>query len=124
MTDTTDLTAALRAHARGLHAREAAIELMIGHASWLRRTDFVDPFVHTAFGFIDGTPMASIDWAAAITALNDTHLPCSGSEGRILRLAASLAHAIPVDLQDALTGLDDHNTALTLAAVERATGHR
>jgi len=70
------------------------------------------------------TPMASIDWAAAITALNDTHLPCSGSEGRLLRLAASLAHAIPVDLQDALTGLDDHNTALTLAAVERATGHR
>ncbi len=123
MTD-TDLTAALRAHARGLHTRKAAIELLIGHASWLRRTDFVDPFVHTATGLIDGTPMASIDWAAAITALNDTHLPCSGSEGRILRLAASLAHAIPVDLQDALTGLDDHNTALTLAAVERATGHR
>jgi hypothetical protein len=113
LTDTADLTAALRAHARGLHTREAAIELLIGHASWLRRTDFVDPFVHTAFGFIDGTPMASIDWATAITALNDTHLPCSGSEGRILRLAASLAHAIPVDLQDALTGLDDHNTALT-----------
>ena len=124
MTDTADLTAALRAHARGLHTREAAIELLIGHASWLRRTDFVDPFVHTATGLIDGTPMAPIDWAAAITALNDTHLPCSGSEGRILRLAASLAHAIPVDLQDALPGLDDHNTALTLAAVERATGHR
>jgi hypothetical protein len=53
MTDTADLTAALRAHARGLHAREAAIELMLGHASWLRRTDFVDPFVHTATGFID-----------------------------------------------------------------------
>ena len=73
MTDTADLTAALRAHARGLHTREAAIELLIGHASWLCRTDFVDPFVHTATGLIDGTPMASIDWAAAITALNDTH---------------------------------------------------
>ena len=67
-------------------------------------------------------------YSAGTSGLNfripNTHLPCSGSEGRILRLAASLAHAIPVDLQDALTGLDHHNTALTLAAVERATGHR
>ncbi len=62
MTDTADLTAALRAHARGLHTSEAAIELLIGHASWLRRTDFVDPFVHIATGLIDGTPIASIGW--------------------------------------------------------------
>jgi hypothetical protein len=124
MPDTADLTAALRAHARGLHTCEAAVELLIGHASWLRRTDFVNPFVRTAAGLINCTPMASIDWDAAITALNDARMPCSGSEGRILRLAASLAHGIPVDLQDALTGLDDRNTALTLAAVERATGHR
>ena len=126
MTDPADLTAALRAHAhaRGLHTSEAAIELLIGNASWLHRNDFVHPFVHTATGLIDGTPMASIDWTTAITALNNAHLQCSGGEGRILRLAASLANAIPVDLQDALTGLDNHNTALTLAAVKHATGHR
>ena len=51
-----------------MHTREAAIELLIGNASWLRRTAFVDPFVHTATGLIDGTPMALIDWDAAITA--------------------------------------------------------
>ena len=124
MTDAADLAAALRAHARGLHTSEAAIELLIGNASWLHRSDFVHPFVHSATGLIDGTPMASIDWATAITALNNAHLQCSGGEGRILRLAASLANAIPVDLQDALTGLDNHNTALTLAAVKHATGHR
>lgn len=123
MTGPADLAAALRAHARGLHTREAAVELLIANASWLHRTDFVDPFVHTTTGLVGGTPMALIDWAAAITALNNAHLPCSGGEGRILRLAASLTHAIPVDLQDALPGLDNHNTVLTLAAVKHATGH-
>jgi hypothetical protein len=124
MTDPADLAAALRAHARGVHTREAAVDLLIGNASWLHRIDFVRPFVHRAIGLIDGTPMALIDWAAAITALNNAHLPSSGGEGRILRLAASLAHAIPVDLQDALPGLDNHNTMLTLAAIKHATGHR
>ena len=81
MTDPADLTAALRAHARGLHTSEAAIELLIGNASWLHRSDFVHPFVHTATGLIDGTPMASIDWTTAITALNNAHLQCSGGRG-------------------------------------------
>ena len=32
MTGSADLTAALRAHARGLHCLQAAVELLIGHA--------------------------------------------------------------------------------------------
>jgi len=89
-----DLTAALRAHARGLHHLEAAVELMISHGSWLRRADFLH-FVHTAPGPIGGTPMASIDWPQVIAALDHGRLPCSGAEGRMLRLAASLAEGTP-----------------------------
>lgn len=99
MTGTTELTAALRAHARGLYCLEAAVELLINHASWLRRSDFAHRFTHTTLSLIDGTPMALIEWAEAITALDQGQLPCSGGEARILRLAASLADGIPVDLQ-------------------------
>jgi len=124
MTGTAGLPAALRAHARGLHCREAAVELLIGHACWLRRGDFLHNFLHIATGLIDGTPMAPIDWPEAIAALDRGQLPCSGGEARMLRLAASLAAGIPVDLRDALTGLDSHNAQLVSQAVEHATGHR
>jgi hypothetical protein len=124
MTGTADLPTALRAHARGLHCREAAVELLISHACWLRRDDFLHLVVHTARGLIDGTRMALIDWPAAIAALDRGHLPCSGGEGRMLRLTASLAEGIPVDLRDALTGLDSHNAELVSHAVKQATGHR
>ena len=68
--------------------------------------------------------MASIDWPAAITALDTGNLPCSGGEQRMLRLAASLADGIPVDLRDTLTGLDNHNISLVIAAVLHASGKR
>jgi hypothetical protein len=35
---------------------------------------------------------------------------------------ASLAEGIPVDLRDALTGLDGHNAELVCHAVKHATG--
>jgi hypothetical protein len=124
MTGAADLPAALRAHARGLHCHEAAVELLISHARWLRRDDFRHNFLHIAPGLIDGTPMAPIDWPEAITALDRGQLPCSGGEARMLRLAASLADGIPVDLQDALTGLDHHNAELVSHAIKHATGHR
>jgi hypothetical protein len=47
-----------------------------------------------------GTPMAAIDWDAAITALTAGSLPCSGGERRILQLAASLAAGTPASLRD------------------------
>jgi hypothetical protein len=43
-----------------------------------------------------------IDWPAAVAALDTGGLPCSSGERQILRLAASLAEGIPVDLRDAL----------------------
>jgi hypothetical protein len=68
--------------------------------------------------------MAAIDWPAAVTALNTGHLPCSGGEQRILRIAASLAHGIPVDLRDALSGLDRRNIQRVTTAVLHASGQR
>ena len=71
----------------------------------------------------DGAGLAVIDWPAAIAALDDS-LPCSGSENRMLRLAASLADGTPVNLRNTLTGLDDHNIQLVINAILHASGHR
>jgi ABC-type transport system involved in cytochrome bd biosynthesis fused ATPase/permease subunit len=68
--------------------------------------------------------MAAIDWEAAVTALDNGGLPCSGGERRILQLSASLAAGTTVSLRDAVTGLDHDNTARLLAAIQHATGKR
>jgi hypothetical protein len=119
------LHAALRCCAAGFYPCEAGTDLLINHASWLLRHDFTDRFIDTGTSITDGTtPMAEIDWANAITALNTGALPCSGSEQRILRLAASIADGIPVNLRDALTELDDRNIKLVLTAILHTSGHR
>ena len=118
------LTAALRACANGLYPAEAACELLIA-TSWLDRRDFRDGFINTGVSFTDGTtPMADIDWAAAIAAVNAGRLPCCGGERRILRIAGSLGEGVPVDLHDALPGLDDANIRLVVRAVQHAAGRR
>jgi len=68
--------------------------------------------------------MAGIDWDAAITALRAGELPCSGGERRVLQLSSSLASGIPVDLRDAVTGLDDANIARLVTAILHASGKR
>jgi hypothetical protein len=122
MTSPVALPAALRAHARGLYYLEAATELLIDHRAWLHRDDFT-VFITTRPGLADAE-LAHLDWQAAITALNTGELPCSGGEGRMLRLAASLADGIPVDLRDALTGTDTDNITLMTRAVLHTSGHR
>jgi hypothetical protein len=56
-------------------------------------------------------------------ALDRSRLPCSGSEARMLRIAASIGEGVPVDLREALTELNTVNTALVARAVARAAGH-
>jgi hypothetical protein len=68
--------------------------------------------------------MAWIDWDSVITALDGGHLPSSGTEKRVLRIAASLAAGHPVNLRDAIPGLDQRNVALVVAAVRHAAGQR
>jgi len=120
---TDDLTAALRACAAGLYPLEAGTALLIANGTFLRRDDFTSRFITLATSISDGTtPMAAIDWDAAITALHAGELPCSGGERRILQLSASLADGIPVDLRDAVTGLDDGNVAKLVTAILHASG--
>jgi hypothetical protein len=116
-----DLTAALQACATGLYPLEAGVALLISNGTFLRRDDFTSRFIE--HGTSGGTPMAAIDWDAAVTAPASGDLPCSG-ERRLLMLSASLAGGIPVDLRDAATGLDDGNIARPVTAIRHASGKR
>lgn len=123
MTMTTDdLTAALRNCAVGLYPLEAGVALLIANGAFLRRDDFTSHFIE--HGTSGGTPMAAIDWDAAITALNGSGLPCSGGERRILLLSASLAAGTPVSLRETVTGLDQDNTVRLITAIRHAAGIR
>ncbi|MGH3193020.1 MAG: hypothetical protein ACRDOL_38360 [Streptosporangiaceae bacterium] len=120
-----ELTAALHACAAGLYPLEAGVALLAGNGTFLRRPDFTSRFITTGTSISDGiTLMASIDWETAITALHAGELPCSGGERRILQLSSSLAGGTPVDLNDAVTGLDDDNVARLVTAILHASGKR
>jgi hypothetical protein len=120
---TSLLREALRAAAAGLYPDEAGTGLIISHGIYLDRDDFTR-YVHAEPGISDGTPMAWIDWDAVITALDSGHLPSSGTEKHILRIAASLAAGHPVNLRDAIPGLDQRNVSLVVTAVRHAAGQR
>ena len=118
------LSDALRACACGIRPLEAGTGLLIDCRSWLHREDFTSRFIEAGTSISDGiSPMAAIDWDAAITALNGGDLPCSGGERRILQLSASLAAGTPVSLRDTITGLDDRNTTLLITAIQHAAGN-
>lgn len=122
---TDDLIAALEACAAGFYPLEAGVALLISHGTFLHRDDFATRFIEHGTSITDGTtPMAAIDWDAAITALQTGELPCSGGERRILELSGSLAAGIPIDLRDAITGLDTENTARLVIAIRHASGNR
>ena len=100
----------------------AAVELLIGHAVWLRRNDFVGGFVRTVDEPVGEVGLAWVDWPAAVRALDAGRLPCSGSEAGLLRVAASIAEGIPVDLGAALSSVDERNLVLVVESVLRAAG--
>ena len=120
MTSPDALAAGLRAHAQGVYCLEAAAELLIAQ-SWLHRDDFVGRFAAVHPGIGSGQLMTVIDWPAAVAALG-TSLACSRGEQRMLKITASLADGIPVDLRDTLTSLDDTNLQLLITAIRRASG--
>lgn len=120
---TSQLSAALRAAAAGIHPDEAAAGLIISHGTFLARSDFA-LHIETAACISDGTPMAWIDWEAVISALDGGRLPASGGERRIVRIAASLAVGHPVSLRDAIPGLDPRNLELVTTAIRRAGGRQ
>jgi hypothetical protein len=116
------LDGALRAHADGDLCAEAAARLLIA-GRWPDRDDFASRFITTAASPGSGIQMAVVDWPAASAALGRS-LACSGGERRLLQVTASLAAGIPVDLRDAVAGLDGRNARLVAGAVLHASGHR
>ena len=114
----------MRAWAKGLLCLEAAVELLIGHRLWLFRKDFLAVAVESGREVFSGREIAAVDFVAAAGALAAGALPCSGGERRVLRIAASIAEGVPVDLREAVTGLDENNAVLAAAAVLHAAGHR
>lgn len=116
MATTTDLASAVRAWANGIYSTEAGVELLIRHgkaiyagAPWITALEPLGP---------DRPDMAAID----VDVLLEETGGWSGSERRVVRIAASLLGGPAVELHEDLPGLDRRNLALVLAAVAHANG--
>lgn len=109
------LAAGLRDRARGAYGTEAAADLLIAHGRWLQRPDFRDALVLTDH-VRSARPLVSVYWPAVPGFLADA--PCSGSEARVLALAAELAGTdVARPVVELLEGLDDTNARLVADAV-------
>ena len=113
----------MRECADGVCCLVAAVELLIGHRFWLRREDFLERVVELDVDAATGRARGCVDWTAAVAGLRSGRLVCSGGQGRVLVIAASLAEGVAVGLRDALCGLDAPTVALVVAAAGTATGH-
>jgi hypothetical protein len=121
-TGVPELACQLRAAAAGITADTAAAELIISHGHFLHRGAFRRT-ITAGTSICTGQPLATIEWAAALHALDAGLLPCSSSEHAILRIAASLGDpAIPVRLRTVLGSLDTRNITLVTTAITAANG--
>jgi hypothetical protein len=108
--------------AEGMCADVAAVMLIDRHGHFLHEPAF-RRIIAAGSSITTGQPLAVIRWKAAIHALDNGHLPCTGSEQAILRIAASLADpGIAVHLRDNLGSLDRRNIALVTDAIKAANG--
>jgi hypothetical protein len=107
-----------------LYCLQAAVELLIRHQRWLCREDFATRFVRLVPDSAGDGVLAMVAWRAALRALGSGRLPCSDSEGHVLRIAASVADGVPVDLNECLSMLDSIGAGLVVDAVLRAAGRR
>jgi hypothetical protein len=114
----------LRVWARGLLGLEAAVQLLVGHRFWLRRSDFLAVAVEVDRDGASGDVSAWLDFEAAAAALRGGRLPCSSSQAQVLAIAASLAGDEPVVLGQVVSGLDEPNAVAVAVAVLHAAGHR
>jgi hypothetical protein len=111
MTD-SQLQEALRAGADGLYALEAGTGMILAHGTWPAREDF-RCFVHVADSIADpGTELASIDWEAAITALDAASSPAPAGKSKCSDSPPASPGTSPSNSGDAVTGIDDRNVDL------------
>lgn len=102
---TTDHHDRLRNWAKGMYPCEAATELLI-------RTRWAEP----------GQPWVEPDGWIDFNKIIPNTGAYSGGERRLLAIAASIAGAEPVDLDDAISGIDRRTLDLVLAAIAHAAG--
>jgi hypothetical protein len=115
------LACLLRDAADGMLPDMAAADLIIRHGHFLHEPAF-RRIIAAGASVTDGQPFAVIRWNAAITALENGYLCCSGSERAVLLIAASLAEGVPVSLRDCLGSLDRRNITLVTGAITAANG--
>lgn len=108
--ETSTVEAGLRAWAMGLYPTEAAVELLI--RGFGARGPWVQPAEDGSRFYLDTDLLLS----------EGVEGPYSGGERRVLAVVASLLGVAPVDLSEALPGLDREKVALVLAAVAHAAG--
>ncbi|NLT55678.1 MAG: hypothetical protein GXX79_14205 [Actinomycetales bacterium] len=119
-----DVATALKRCADGVPCLLAAVELLIGHRFWLQREDFLERFVELDVDEATGRTLGWVDWTGAVAGLTSRRLVCSDGQRQVLAIAASLAEGVPVDLRDAVCGLDGPTIALLVDVVAVASGHR
>ncbi len=115
------LACLLRDAAAGMLPDMAAADLIIRHGHFLHDPAF-RRIIAAGSSVTDGQPFAVIRWNAALWALENGHLPCSGSERAVLLIAASIAEGVPVSLRDCLGSLDQRNITLVTDAITAANG--
>lgn len=116
------LAGLLRDAAAGMLPDMAAADLIIAHGHFLRDPGF-RRIIAAGSSVTDGQPFAVIRWNAALWALENGRLPCSGSERAVLLIAASLAEpGIAISLRENLGSLDRRNIALVTGAITAANG--
>jgi hypothetical protein len=105
----------LRAGAKGSLSAEAAVELLIDHGCWPRRTDFLSTAVEVTPRLDDVSPLlAFVDWPSAVKA----DLPALSSGRQLVAIAAELAGVDSGQpLGQLVTGWDETNTILVARGV-------
>lgn len=122
--DLAGLVSGPRAHAQGLCAELAAVELLIAHRFWLTRDDFRDQFIRpgAAPRKLGEPTQRWVDWTSAAAALDSGRLACSSGEGAVLHIAIALATGGPFSAA-VLISLDRGNFTKVLTATVRAGGY-
>jgi hypothetical protein len=118
---TVELESALLRAAVGDYADEAAVLLLLNFGHWL--TQLASAGLITLMPETEGEGLwAQIAWPDLEPALADSLLVGSSGQQRVLRAAASIADASPVDLGDLAAGLNCRALTLVLAAIAHAAG--
>lgn len=118
----TLLNAALLRAADGLYPLEAGVQLLVAHGFWTQQLWGAGLIETSVDGGATQPLYAEVRWSQAVDALENGGLAGGGSDRRILRVAASLAGGVRLDLSDAVCGLDRGNLHLALRAIWQANG--